>query len=154
MLSRGPDYFACVDCDFQSVVGLALEARFVADAVFEIRLALRVAPGQSVKNGSCNEIIPRTQGIVAVEKEEDNKYQCCEVMGRFEEFIVSVSEPRDRGESKPGLGEQCHDSCYPESSVIPLFHDVAHADVIDDEGERVHQGENEHRPGGPGMPVI
>lgn len=154
MLSRGPDCFSCADCDFQCVIGFALKARFVADAVLEVCLALRVAPGQGVENGSRNKIIPRGQGIIAVEKEEDDKHQRGEIMGRFEEFIVSVSKPRDRGKSEPGLGKQCDDSRYPDSSVVPLFHDVAHTNVIDDEGEGVHQSEDEHRPGRPGMPVV
>lgn len=154
MLSRSPDCFPCVDSDFQRVVGFPLKARFVANAVLEIRLALRVAPRQSVEDGSRNKIIPRGQGIIAVEEKEDNKYQRGEIMSRFEEFIVSVSKPRDRGESEPGLGKQCDDSRYPDSSVVPLFHDIAHANVIDDEGEGVHQSEDEHRPGGPGVPVV
>lgn len=91
MLSRCPSRYSCLDCDLQCVVAFPLKARFVADPVLEIRLALRVAPGQSVENGGGDEVVPRGQGIVAVEEKEDDKYQSGYIMGRFEEFIVSIS---------------------------------------------------------------
>lgn len=58
MLSHSPYCFTSVDCDFQGVVSLTFKARFVADAVLKICLALRVAPGQSVENGGGDEVVP------------------------------------------------------------------------------------------------
>ena len=50
------------------------------------------------------------------------------------------------------MGKEGDDPGHPQASVIPLRDNISHPDVIDDKGERVDKGKNEHGPRNPVMP--
>lgn len=59
-------------------------------AMLEVRPTLRIGPRQSVEHTGANEIVPRRQGVVAMEEEEDDEDEGGEEMGGLEDLVVSL----------------------------------------------------------------
>lgn len=67
---------------------------------------------------------------------------------------MGIPNPRNRHKRQPCLGDDSHNTGYPDSAAPPLLDYVAFPDVEDDKRKGVDESEHEHGPCHPIVPDI
>jgi len=104
-----------------------------------------------VKSESRDEVIPRCEPEVAMEKEEKQEEYDSKVVCSLEEFIETIADWANRHYIEPCLRDESRYSGPVHHRCPPLQHHVAFLDVHDNEREGMDEGEDEHCPANPAM---